>query len=287
MNHSFLFAALAAALLSPAIVAQASAPSSSAAPPASAAPLHNPIPSPPEDDANVEEVLTAMNNSSTWGHPDLFGEFAGMRLYANGKYAAAIKYFKYGARYADKLSQLSIGLMYANGQGVDKDPVKACAWLALASERKFPQFVATRNRVCMALTPAQHDAAVAELDKLMPEYGDAVAKQRMVRALDFAKMETTGSHLGFDSGITTVGVKSNCGGKVIAGTTMAGCGSNDFWSPQRWDPKQYFAARDAGWRATVTVGALQDMNAVHDAAKRADAGKAAPAPSAPASSAGH
>lgn len=287
--HRFTLAVALAGLLACGAAAATEAPPAAAPSSSATAELRNPIPEPPKADKDVEDILTAMNNSSTWGHPDLFGEFAGMRLYAHGKYAAAIKYFKYGARYADKLSQLSIGLMYENGQGVAKDPVKACAWLALASERKFPQFVATRDRVCMALTPAQHDAAVAELDTLMPEYGDAVAKPRMVHALAFAKMETTGSRLGFDSGITTVGVKANCGGKVIAGTTMAGCGSFDFWNPVRWDPKKYFAARDAEWRATVSVGALQDISAAHAAAKKADAAKPlppAPAP-APASSAGH
>lgn len=137
----------------------------------------------PETDAQTERVLTAMDNASTWGHPDLFGEFAGMRHFSEGDYKGAMKYFKIGARYADKLSQLSIGLMYENGNGVEKDPVTACAWLAMAAERKYPSFVQTRDRVCLGLTPAQHDRAVAVLQKLMPEYGDAVAKRRMTLAL--------------------------------------------------------------------------------------------------------
>src|SRR5690348_10313615 len=134
---------------------------------ASTAAAHAGSPSPP--DAQAGDVLRAMNNASTWGHPDLFGEFAGMRRYAGQDYAGALKYFRYGARYADKLSQLSIGLMYDNGEGVAKDPATACAWLALSSERKYPSFVETRDRVCKMLTPAQPDHAVAELDKLMPE----------------------------------------------------------------------------------------------------------------------
>lgn len=226
----------------------------------------------PVADAETSKVLTAMNNASTWGHPDLFGEYAGMRLYSEGRYKQAITYFKYGARYADKLSQLSIGLMYANGRGVEKDPVTACAWLALAAERKYASFVATRDRVCEALTPAQHDQAVAVLDKLMPVYGDKVAKKRMARALAMAKMEGTGSRLGADSGIYTTGVRQNCGGPTLDGSPVAGCGSTDFWNPQRWDPKQYFAARDAHWRATVTVGELQDEK------KPASSAKATPAP---------
>lgn len=282
MNRSHELTLLAAALLACVSTSAAVVPPAPASPATAPAIPDKPIVARPEADASINRTLTAMNNASTWGHPDLFGEFAGMRLYSEGHYATAIKYFKYGARYADKLSQLSIGLMYENGHGVKKDPVTACAWLAMAAERKYPTFIATRNRVCEALTPAQHDQAVAVLDKLMPEYGDAVAKKRMVHALDMAKMETTGSRLGFDSGITTVGVKQGCGGPTIAGAPAAGCGSSDFWSPWRWDPKQYFAARDAQWRGTVTVGSLQDIN------KPAPKTSAQPSDSAPpASGTGH
>jgi hypothetical protein len=283
MNRTRLFASLCTALLCASPAAFATTASAPATASTAAQPMKNPIPPPPEASPDVEKIITAMNNASTWGHPDLFGEFAGMRLYSEGHYAAAIKYFKYGARYADKLSQLSIGLMYDNGHGVAKDPVTACAWLALAAERKYPSFVATRDRVCEALTPAQHDQAVAVLDKLMPEYGDAVAKKRMARALDMAKTEGTGSRLGFDSGVTTVGVKQNCGGPTVGDTPVAGCGSTDFWSPWRWDPQKYFAARDAHWRGTVTVGDLKDLNGPASSAGAKPTGGAP----APASSAGH
>lgn len=263
MNRFHQLTLLAAAMLACAGTSAAEAPPASAASVATPAIPDKPVVARPESDASIDRTLTAMNNASTWGHPDLFGEFAGMRLYSEGHYAAAIKYFKYGARYADKLSQLSIGLMYENGHGVKKDPVTACAWLALAAERKYPSFVATRDRVCEALTPAQHDQAVAVLDTLLPEYGDKVAKPRMVHALNLAKMETTGSRLGFDSGITTVGVNPNCGGPTVAAgginTPVAGCGSSDFWSPWRWDPDKYFVTRDAQWRGTVSVGKLEDV----------------------------
>jgi TPR repeat protein len=45
--------------------------------------------------------------------------------------------------YADKPSQLSIGFLYLNGEGVEKDPVTALAWFELASERGYPMYVAT------------------------------------------------------------------------------------------------------------------------------------------------
>lgn len=267
MNRTHLSASLCIALVCAGHAACAAAPSGTVAVPQTATatatpvpPTKNPIPPPPKASPDVEKIITAMNNASTWGHPDLFGEFAGARLYSEGRYEAAIKYFEYGARYADKLSQLSIGLMYDNGRGIAKDPARACAWLALAAERKYPSFIATRDRVCEALTPSQHDEAVAVLDKLLPEYGDAVAKKRMAHALEMAKTEGTGSRLGFDSGITTTGVKQNCGGPTVGDAPIAGCGNTNFWSPWRWDPGKYFAARDAHWRGKVTVGSMEDVH---------------------------
>jgi TPR repeat protein len=233
--------------------------------------------SPPKPDAQAGEVLRAMNDASTWGHPDLFGEFAGMRRYSNQDYSNALKYFKYAARYADKLSQLSIGLMYENGEGVATDPVTACAWLALAAERKYPSFIATRDRVCKALGPAQHDRAVAVLDKLMPEYGDAAAKPRMAKALRQAMTEGTGSRLGFDSGVDSIGLRSgtHCGGPTleIGGNPIphAGCGAMNYYDPGRWDPGKYFAARDAQYRGTVSVGNMHEIDE--------NAPKATPTPS--------
>ncbi|MGH8213109.1 MAG: sel1 repeat family protein [Rhodanobacteraceae bacterium] len=241
-----------------------------------------------QHDQQADKVLAAMNDASTWGHPDLFGEFSGMQRYSRQDYAGALKYFRYGARYADKLSQLGIGLMYENGEGVAKDPVTACAWLALAAERKYPGFITTRDRVCEALTPAQHDQAVAVLDKLMPEYGDPVAKPRMAKALRQAMTEGTGSRLGFDSGVSQTAARQSCGGPTIyeggVAVPKAGCGSTDFYDPSRWDPKKYFAARDAQWRGTVTVGNMQDVN---KAAQATGAKGAAPAPTASVGSSTH
>jgi len=109
----------------------------------------------PLKDPYVQKTLRAMNDASTWYHPDLFGEYAGMRHYAHRRYKEALKYFEVGAYYADKLSQLSIGLMHLNGEDVRTDPAAAYAWIDLAAERGYPDFVATRDRVLAQLTPAQ------------------------------------------------------------------------------------------------------------------------------------
>lgn len=251
-------------------------------PAAAATPAHTqPIRPAPKAGPRVDRTLIAMANASTWGHPDQFYEYAGMRAYARGDYRAAIDNFKHAARYADKFSQLALGLMYANGRGVAKDPVRACAWLGLASQAHAPSFIATRDRVCKALTRFQHDQAVAALEKLLPVYGDKVAVRRMAQVLNRGKMDTTGSRLGFDSGINYVPATefpltngepeqgggggypdTRCTNSTIVGATLvpvAGCGNTNFWITARWNPKRYFTLRRRHWLGVVTAGPLQTI----------------------------
>ena len=89
MNRTHLSASLCIALVCAGHAACAAAPSGTVAVPQTATatatpvpPTKNPIPPPPKASPDVEKIITAMNNASTWGHPDLFGEFAGARLYS-------------------------------------------------------------------------------------------------------------------------------------------------------------------------------------------------------------
>jgi hypothetical protein len=232
------------------------------------------------DDKASQEVLAAMGRTSTWGHPDEFGEFAGMRYYASGNYAEALKYFKLGARYADKLSQLSIGLMYLHGEGVEQDSATAYAWLAIAAERRFPRYIATRDEVWQALDASQRARATAMLAELSGEYGDAVAKPRMEAELRQSRATMTGSYVGYggstvqsltlaqvaagDPGLAvTLGPSAlpPCGAKTIDGAPMTGCGS--LYVAWRWDAKEYFRIRDATWTGTVKVGDAEKVGDGH------------------------
>src|SRR5262249_12112993 len=169
----------------------------------------------PLKDPAVQKTLRGMASASTWYHPDQFGEFAGMRYYAHRQFKEALKYFEIGAFYADKLSQLSIGLMHLNGEGVAKDPVSAYAWLDLAAERDYPDFVATRNRVKATLTPEQLERATKVRAELGAKYGDAVAKPRMAVQLHQGQMQVTGSRTGFDYGVNQVQTAPTCGPSVV------------------------------------------------------------------------
>lgn|GEM_PF-427107 len=211
------------------------------------------------NDPEVQKTLRGMADASTWFHPDLFGEFAGMRHYAHHEYKDALKYFEIGALYADKMSQLCLGLMHMNGEGTPKDPVTAYAWLDLAAERDYPDFVATRDSLKATLTPEQLAKGQALRAELGAKYGDAVAKPRLIVQLRQGQMQMTGSRTGHDFGVYQVNNKPNCGPTLYIGgqeQPQAGCGSAIF-SKERWDPKLYFASRDREYKASVTVGELK------------------------------
>ncbi|MEO8777159.1 MAG: sel1 repeat family protein [Rhodanobacter sp.] len=230
-------------------------------------------PADPLQDKVSQEVLTAMSHTSTWGHPDQWGEFTGMQRFADGNFKAAMKYFLIGARFADKLSQLSIGLMYLNGQGVKKDPVAAFAWVAIAAERKYPQFLATRDSIWATLDTSQREQAKVLLAQLYPEYGDPAAKWRMTMRLRWGRTQMTGSYLGFGADSVSSetpaqffsgqnkgsGAYPACGAKTIGGAAITGCGN--IYASWRWDPKEYFQARDQQWKGTVTVGQMEHVDA--------------------------
>ena len=221
----------------------------------------------PMNDPGVQKVVRAMANASTWYHPDLFGEFSGVRHYAHRQYADALKNFEIGAFYADKFSQLCIGLMYMNGQGVKKDPVTAYAWLDLAAERNYPRFVATRDNLKATLTPDQLAQAAELRETLGQRYADAVAKPRLVVQLRQGQMQLTGSHTGYAPGIWHATTKGTCEPVISVGgqdVPEAGCGSAAIEANERWDPDLYFASRDREYKATVTVGAVEEQGKAID-----------------------
>jgi len=217
------------------------------------------------------------------GYSDLTGFAHGMNAYAKRRYDDAMKFFLLGARFADKPSQLSIGLMYLNGEGVARDAATAYAWMDLAAERDYPDFVTTRDRVAAQLTAEERARADGIRATLAAEYGDAVAKRRVAGELGSVRLNTTGSRTGYDdlsvrsASSTVSNGGGNCmgiGGIVIGNIVIgeSGCGQAvrglDDVNPT--DPKAYFALRDAQWKGTATVGPLQ---AVDESAPATPAGK--------------
>ena len=207
----------------------------------------------------VRKALRDMDKITVWYHDDLFGEFAGFRCYAQKRYADALHYFEVGAYYADKPSQISIGLMYLHGEGVEANPATALAWLDIAAERGYPSYVATRERIKKTLSADQLARAGLTRAQLETKYADAVAKPRLANELREGRRQMTGSRAGFDSGVSFLQADA-LSHPLEAGSmrveTRALCPSG-FWDIQCWDPDKYFAMRDRQLNATVEVGPLQ------------------------------
>ena len=225
----------------------------------------------------VQRRLRAMANADTDGHPDLAGEFDGMRYYAHRKYKQAMERFLSAAYFADKLSQLCIGLMYRDGQGVARDPVTAYAWLDLAAERDYGEFVATRDDLKPLLSSGQLEQARALHEKLAGTYGDAVAKPRLIVELRLGRMALSGSGFGFhhaarnaysvpglvgDEASATARRKRCAGPRLLLGVQEApiqGCGGDALYAKEFWDPVAYFRSRDFLWKAEVKVGDVEEV----------------------------
>lgn len=253
-----------------------SGPQARAAPPAATGPAGIRI----LDSSAAQANLRKIRNADTSGHEDLFGEYNGLSDYARGDYKGAMENFRLGAYYSDKTSQLAIGLLYANGLGVARDPVKACAWMAIAAQRNYPAFVATRDAHCSKLTRVQLRAALAEARKLLPVYGDAAAKPRLASKMALARAAMTGSRIGYNGGVQIRGPiigGGSAGGEAVdvgipSGTDMDN--SNPFtgyWATSRWNPGQYFESRAAEWAGTATVGPLHPIGAPAAAASSREA----------------
>jgi uncharacterized protein len=201
----------------------------------------------------TQRALAEMNDAFAVGHPDLWFEYTGMKEYANGDYKRAMRYFLKSAWYSDKPSQLSIGLMYLNGQGVDKDLIKAYAWTALSAERHYPDFAATRDQIWQQLDSTQRQQALALEQSLVAQYGDEVAKPREIQAMHLGWIDIfTYTHVTARGPDQSVVPTAGSGSRCESDRTPHGC--MDIYAKWLWDPKQYFMVRDAAWSSAVTAG---------------------------------
>ncbi|MDN5780427.1 MAG: sel1 repeat family protein [Luteimonas sp.] len=191
-------------------------------------------------------------------HPDIRWRREASYSYNRKEYDLAMDQFTRAARYADKPSQAMIAEMYWKGLGVPQDRELGYAWMDLAAERMYPNFVIKRERYWELLDANQRRKAIERGQGLLAEYGDDAAKPRLAKVLRQAKRETTGSHAGFVGG----------GLKIIPMTgPLAGTGitmsPEEYYAPKFWNPQEYFTAQDAEWgspkHGQVNVGELENV----------------------------
>ena len=219
----------------------------------------------PSQDPKIKETLQAMNVDDTWSHPDIYWEYVGMHRYAHRDYAKAMESFVRAAYYADKLSELCIGLMYLNGEGTAPDAATAYAWMDIAAERGYPEFVATRDRVWASMPSEQRERAQVLRAAIAQKYADEVAKPRMAQQLRFALEGITGSHVGFNPGLLGISMHDPCVSNDPQKMRLPEWGCSGIYSMHNLDPKTYFAERDSAWRATVVVGPINQPDGAQPA----------------------
>lgn len=150
----------------------------------------------------------------------------GNAFFKQGDYAAAASYYRLAAHWADKLAQFNLGLLYVNGDGVERDPLRGWAWIRLAAERGYPKFVRVANDIESRFDD-EHLAAATEIleQELAPEYGDAVAIERTAREMERMRDRATGggSRVGANRALYVTGRD----GRWVRG--------GEYYDPDLWD----------------------------------------------------
>jgi hypothetical protein len=140
------------------------------------------------------------------------------------EYAFAIQMYEVSASWAYKPAEYNLGVMYAQGQGIDVDLPRAMAWMALAAERNEPHYVEAREAVYASITPAQFEQANAIWRELKTTYGDAVALRRAKARWAEVKSHMTGSRVGMPGNLS-VGMPNPNGGVTQGPRIVAGGGA--------------------------------------------------------------
>ena len=207
---------------------------------------------PPPDPTKDSLVMSAGFLSA---HPDLRYRLLGMDEFKRGSHKDALRFFLRAAYYADKPSQGMVAEMLWNGQGTERNPSLAYAWMDLAAERGYTGFLGIRERYWSALNEEQRALALNEGQSLYSKYGDDAALPRIASVLRREKKRTTGSRLG-SVGSLKIYVPGPGGFEPIDGSK--------FYDERYWDPAQYQAWHDSIWMkpriGRVTVGELEQMN---------------------------
>lgn len=185
-------------------------------------------------------------------HPDLQYRQYGVEAYRRKDYGRALVLFRRAAFFADKPSQGMIAEMHARGEGVPRDMALAYAWMDLAAERGYRDFVLHRERYWDGMSEAERERAIVEGQAVYARYGDAAAKPRFATQLRRASKEGVGSRTGFGTN-AQVTINGPLGAETFDGSKLK--------SFSYWDADAYWAMQDRVWRdpgaARVRVGAAE------------------------------
>lgn len=207
----------------------------------------------------------------------------GNAAFARGDYRQALAEWQPAAEAGDARAQFGIGLLYANGRGVARDPLAAQRWYGLAAERGMPaaqynlavmretgdgiprdvaqagywyteaatagSAAAANNLALMILGGDGLDRRPERAVKLMRQAGDD-NRQRLIDALPVAK-PVTGANLR-----AAPGIAANRVGSVSARQALPVFAQRDGWA-QVWNTRN----DRVGWVSGRLLRGLPDENA--------------------------
>jgi len=98
-------------------------------------------------------------------------------------YGQFVEMLRESAYWANKNAQYELGLVYFNGDipGIPMNRPLGVAWLALAAERKKPDFQQAYTTAYLQSSPQERVAAGDLWKTLLPKYGDKIAAPRAIR----------------------------------------------------------------------------------------------------------
>lgn len=204
-------------------------------------------------------AIEVMTEGFLAGHPDIRWRRDGLHDYANQRHAEAANHFLRAARYGDKASQAMLAEMHWEGVGVPQDRALGYAWMDLAAERNYPNFLILRERYWHQLDEAGRRDALARGQEVYAEYGDEVAKPRLERVMRREARRATGSRTGFTGNLTII---PRTGPFAGSGMTLR---ADELYAKKYWNPEQYWRLQDEVWKGTpkgeVEVGELESVQA--------------------------
>src|SRR3546814_44567 len=205
------------------------------------------------------------------GHPDVRWRREALHSYSRHEYDIALDQFLRAARYGDKPAQAMLAEMYWKGTGVAQDRPRGYAWMDIAAERRFPNFVILRERYWSSLDARERERAIDVGRPLMDEYGDDSAGPRLAKVLRRYQHVSTGSRLGFVGHIDNdrpglfarnKGMAPGTGPLASAGIHVS---ADDYYAAENWDVAKYWQRQAQAWgapppRGNVHVGGLVPLD---------------------------
>ncbi|MFO7763160.1 MAG: hypothetical protein R6V61_05460 [Wenzhouxiangellaceae bacterium] len=155
----------------------------------------------------VEAQVVNVNNYAQNAPGTQFLERGNM-FFRQGDYDAALGNFRLAAHWADKLAQFNLGMMYVNGDGVERDPLRGWAWIQLSAERGYPKNAAVAADIWNQFTEEHRKVAKEILEnELKPRYGDEVAIPRTTNDMKrtLARDLSGGSRVGVNRAVYVTG----------------------------------------------------------------------------------